>query len=408
MGEPKAALGGTAPPHAMPISLLTVTAGPRGRPLGPQEARPVRTHRWLHRKVRLPALLVALASSGLLITAVLPAPPAAASVAEENAFVSLINADRAAAGARPLAAMGDLTTAARGWSAQMAPTGTIWHSTTWSTQFSGYSAAAQNVGEGPEDVQGLHTAFMNSPEHRVNILNPVYSEVGIGVAMSGVTMYVTEDFRDPNRPDTVGAIGAHYDGLGGGASLLGWPTTSEFPVAGGAGQHFDGGSMYWSPATGAQEVHGAIRLEWASIGWERSVLGTPDGVGRFNHFAGGSAYWTPATGAHEVHGAIRAEWAAIGWERSAIGYPLTDELGTPDGVGRFNHFADGSVFWTPATGAHEVHGAIRSVWAARGWETGGLGYPTSDEYSVPGGRRSNFAHGSLTWSASTGQVTSGQ
>src|SRR5664280_662175 len=356
MGEPKAALGGTAPPHAMPISLLTVTAGPRGRPLGPQEARPVRTHRWLHRKVRLPALLVALASSGLLITAVLPAPPAAASVAEENAFVSLINADRAAAGARPLAAMGDLTTAARGWSAQMAPTGTIWHSTTWSTQFSGYSAAAQNVGEGPEDVQGLHTAFMNSPEHRVNILNPVYSEVGIGV------------------------------------------------------------SMYWSPATGAQEVHGAIRLEWASIGWERSVLGfpltdelgTPDGVGRFNHFAGGSAYWTPATGAHEVHGAIRAEWAAIGWERSAIGYPLTDELGTPDGVGRFNHFAGGSVYWTPATGAHEVHGAIRSVWAAQGWETGGLGYPTSDEYSVPGGRRSNFAHGSLTWSASTGQVTSGR
>src|SRR5664279_1949374 len=388
MGEPKAALGGTAPPHAMPISLLTVTAGPRGRPLGPQEARPVRTHRWLHRKVRLPALLVALASSGLLITAVLPAPPAAASVAEENAFVSLINADRAAAGARPLAAMGDLTTAARGWSAQMAPTGTIWHSTTWSTQFGGYSAAAQNVGEGPEDVQRLHTAFMNSPEHRVNILNPVYSEVGIGVAMSGVTMYVTEDFRDPNRPDTVGAIG----------------------------QHFDGGSMYWSPATGAQEVHGAIRLEWASIGWERSVLGfpltdelgTPDGVGRFNHFAGGSVYWTPATGAHEVHGAIRAEWAAIGWERSAIGYPLTDELGTPDGVGRFNHFAGGSVYWTPSTGAHEVHGAIRSVWAARGWETGGLGYPTSDEYSVPGGRRSDFAHGSLTWSASTDQVTSGR
>jgi hypothetical protein len=376
----------------------------------------VRTHHWLHRKVRLPALLVALASSGLLITAVLPASPAAASVAEENAFVGLINADRAAAGARPLAAMGDLTTAARGWSAQMAPTGTIWHSTTWNTQFSGYSAAAQNVGEGPEDVQRLHTAFMNSPEHRVNILNPVYSEVGIGMVMSGATMFVTEDFRDPNRPDTVGAIGAHYDGLGGGASLLGWPTTAEFPVAGGAGQHFDGGSMYWSPATGAQEVHGAIRLEWASIGWERGVLGfpltdelgTPDGVGRFNHFAGGSVYWTPATGAHEVHGAIRAEWAAIGWERSAIGYPLTDELGTPDGVGRFNHFAGGSVYWTPATGAHEVHGAIRSVWAAQGWETGGLGYPTSDEYSVPGGRRSNFAHGSLTWSASTGQVTSGR
>ena len=53
----------------------------------------------------------------------------------------------------------------------------------------------------------------------------------------------------------------------------------------------------------------------------------------------------------------------LGWERSFLGYPLTDETATPDGVGRYNHFQGGSIYWTPATGAHEVHGAIRGQWA---------------------------------------------
>src|SRR6201999_1138426 len=126
------------------------------------------------------------------------------------------------------------------------------------------------------------------------------------------------------------------------------------------------GSIYYSPATGAREVQGAIRDRWALLGAETGLLGypltdetgTPDGVGRYNHFQRGSIYWTPATGAHEVHGSIRDEWSSIGWERSVVGYPATDETGTPDGIGRFNHFGTGSIYWTPSTGAHEVHGAI--------------------------------------------------
>src|SRR5207248_215322 len=42
---------------------------------------------------------------------------------------------------------------------------------------------------------GLHQAFMNSPHHRDNILDPVYNYVGIGVEHSSDgTMYVTEQF----------------------------------------------------------------------------------------------------------------------------------------------------------------------------------------------------------------------
>jgi uncharacterized protein with LGFP repeats len=50
-----------------------------------------------------------------------------------------------------------------------------------------------------------------------------------------------------------------------------------------------------------------------------------------------------------------------------MGYPTTDELSTPDGIGRYNHFDKaGSIYWTPGTGAHEVYGAIRQRWSALG------------------------------------------
>jgi len=132
----------------------------------------------------------------------------------------------------------------------------------------------------------------------------------------------------------------------------------------------------------------------------------PDGVGHFEHFQGGSIYWTPSTCAHEVHGSIRGLWQNLGWERSILGYPVTDETVTPDGIGRYNHFQNGSIYWTPLTGAHEVHGLIRGQWAKLGWEQSSLGYPISDETDeVDGsGRFSLFEHGSIHWSRQSNAV----
>lgn len=87
-----------------------------------------------------------------------------------------------------------------------------------------------------------------------------------------------------------------------------------------------------------------------------------------------------SAGAFEVHGEIGVHYRALGGSGSVLGYPTTDETGTPDGIGRYNHFQSGSIYWTPSTGAHEVHGLIRSFWAAAGWErNAALGYPISDE-----------------------------
>ena len=182
-------------------------------------------------------------------------------------------------------------------------------------------------------------------------------------------------------------------------------------------------AIYSSPATGTHQVCGAIMVRYQILGGPGGFLGypitnettTPDRIGRFNHFANsGSIYWTPSTGAWSIHGTIRAKWASLGWERSFLGYPVTDERGTPDGIGRFNHFSsnhslsnvNGSIYWTPGTGAWSIHGPIRAKWASLGWERSCLGYPVSDEFAVGVDRRSNFQHGFITWNSTTGVTTS--
>jgi len=167
---------------------------------------------------------------------------------------------------------------------------------------------------------------------------------------------------------------------------------------------------------GVGRTGGAIDSRYQALGGCTGFLGpaltddttAPDGAGHYNVFQNGSIYWSPSTGAFEVHGAIRDKWRDLGWEAGALGYPVSNETAVPDGVGRFSVFEHGSIYWTPQLGAHEVHGAIRDKWKDLGWEAGPLGYPTSDEYAVSEGRRSDFEHGSLIWNSGTNTVTVSQ
>jgi hypothetical protein len=151
----------------------------------------------------------------------------------------------------------------------------------------------------------------------------------------------------------------------------------------------------------------AISDKYGELAGANGVLGppaspgeltTPDGIGRYVHYRSGSIYWTPATGAHEVHGAIVEKWAALGWERSPLGYPISDEEPVGDDLGRVSHFQNGSIFWSPALGAHEVRGAIHGRYAADGGPArSGYGYPTSDEQPVLRGRVSHFERADVFW-----------
>jgi uncharacterized protein with LGFP repeats len=137
-------------------------------------------------------------------------------------------------------------------------------------------------------------------------------------------------------------------------------------------------------------------------------MAMPDGRGRVRDFEHGSIYWTPEHGAHEVHGAIRVKWSQLGGHRSFLGYPVTDELGCGPGVGRFNHFERGSIYWREDIGAHEVHGAIRELWASMGWQESRLGYPVSDERGSNQKRASQFQGGVITWTPSGGAKVEGR
>jgi hypothetical protein len=201
---------------------------------------------------------------------------------------------------------------------------------------------------------------------------------------------------------------------GGATGTLGLPTGDFTPTPDGIGcfMPFERGSIYSSLTSGTHEVHGDIRTRWGALGWETGFLGypvtdetrTPDQVGAYNHFQHGSIYWTAQTGAHEVHGDIHAKWAALGWETGFLGYPVTDETRTPDQVGAYNHFQHGSIYWTPQTGAHEVHGLIREKWAALGWEGSFLRYPLEDEQEIAGKRVSKFQGGRITYDPASGTV----
>ena len=213
-----------------------------------------------------------------------------------------------------------------------------------------------------------------------------------------------------------GEIGKKWQSLGGQAGFLGAPLNDETGTPDGVGRynHFQNGSIYWTPQTGAHEVHGQIRDKWASLGWERSSLGYPisdetdlgDGRGRYSNFQGGTIFWSAKTGAHFIFGKIMPKWVSLRGGRGFLGYPVTDELTTPDGRGHYVHFEGGSIYWTPQTGAHEVHGQIREKWAALRWERGALRYPLSDEFQEGAYRRTNFQGGYIRWSAPTGAVAS--
>lgn len=55
-----------------------------------------------------------------------------------------------------------------------------------------YKDAGENIYEGNTDMKEAMNLFLASPEHRKNILNPVYVDVGIGVCGP----YIVQHFAD--------------------------------------------------------------------------------------------------------------------------------------------------------------------------------------------------------------------
>ena len=121
--------------------------------------------------------------------------------AEELSFANKLNAERTDRGLNALKINLQLTGVARAWTAKMAADGGISHNPRLGSLVEGdWTRLGENVGystrsgTSPEEfVRRLHLAFMESPGHRANVLGE-YNQVGIGVGMTGSTMWVTVNF----------------------------------------------------------------------------------------------------------------------------------------------------------------------------------------------------------------------
>jgi hypothetical protein len=113
-------------------------------------------------------------------------------------LTAMTNADRAAAGLRALATAGDLQSFAQSRANEMARSGRLAHTSNLGSKVSGWKRLGENVGRGP-NLRDIETAFMASPSHRQNILDPAFSQLGVGVTWDGKEyFYVAVIFRQPS------------------------------------------------------------------------------------------------------------------------------------------------------------------------------------------------------------------
>jgi len=122
---------------------------------------------------------------------------------------ALTNQDRAAAGVHPLVLSTALDSSAtdkcndevtKNYWAHVSPDGTQ----PWAfiNRYTTFNKAGENLAFNFGSSQAVETGWMNSPEHKVNILDPVFNDVGFGVCKSsnlqgmGAGLIVVEHFTD--------------------------------------------------------------------------------------------------------------------------------------------------------------------------------------------------------------------
>ena len=153
-----------------------------------------------------------------------------------------------------------------------------------------------------------------------------------------------------------------------------------------------------TPRQATSQINAAAKKHAKKLGKATGSIrcGLPRG-GCYRAFKNGSIHWSPKTGAHPTWGGIRNEWKRTGWERGKLGYPVSSERCGLRGGGCYQKFQNGSVHWSPKTGAHATWGAIRWIWQNNNWERGKYGYPTGSAWIGNDGKlRQKFQHGTIT------------
>jgi uncharacterized protein YkwD len=136
-----------------------------------------------------------------------PAPPVSTIGGAAGVEFSLVNQDRAANGTASLRFSGALGRVAQYRAQDMLNRNYFSHYDPATGQLAfvalmhlwgiPYSTAGENIAWSTNpSMAGINTMFMNSPEHRANILNAAYHQAGVGVASNGAKTMVVEVFSN--------------------------------------------------------------------------------------------------------------------------------------------------------------------------------------------------------------------
>ncbi|AKA69545.1 spore coat assembly protein SafA [Clostridium scatologenes] len=124
----------------------------------------------------------------------------------ENKVISLVNSQRSKVGLQPFKTNWELSRIARYKSQDMINKNYFSHtSPTYGSPFNmienfgiKFSAAGENIAMGQRTAEEVMNSWMNSPGHRSNILNPSYTEIGVGLAKNANGQcYWTQMFIKP-------------------------------------------------------------------------------------------------------------------------------------------------------------------------------------------------------------------
>lgn len=201
------------------------------------------------------------------------------------------------------------------------------------------------------------------------------------------------------------AVGAIAEATANGT--LGACLTNEYPSSTGRAQDFANGRAYWSANTGAFGLYGRINARYSELGGPDSWLGfptsnemtTPDGVGRYVTFEHGSIYWTATTGPWEIPSDMLAAWGTQDFEKGSLGYPTGAAVEYNGGYRQ--EFQGGYIYRTNTNATYWVRGEIAKKYAADD-VFAKLGFPTGNEQLINGGAFQTFEKGNIYWSAETG------
>ena len=213
-----------------------------------------------------------------------------------------------------------------------------------------------------------------------------------------------------------GTTGNRYLSVNSDRSYLGYPTSGEISIGGGGVyQQFEKGRIYWKESTGAWTIFGGTGDKFIEIGAQQGYLGYPTSGeiaaangGVYQQFENGRIYWKEGVSSWTIHGATGARFLTSGAERGYLGYPTGPETTLSTG-GVFQQFENGRIYYSEATGAWSVHGAIREKFLSMNATLSYLGYPTNQESTDSNGAvYQQFEHGRIYWKSGVGSWTTTQ